>query len=75
MDRQDYVILEELLDTVEQLQQRRLRDNPERGYRSSSRKLRKEVDDFAEECRQRTIGGRAKAQVRRIVQANRRSAT
>lgn len=59
MDRQDSEILEELLDVVEQLQQR-LGGNPGRSYLSSLRKLRQEMDDFAGNCRRGVLKGRAK---------------
>ena len=58
MDRQDYEILEEMLDVVEHLRQR-LGDTPKRGYLSSSRKLRREVDDFAGQCQRSELKGRA----------------
>jgi hypothetical protein len=59
MDRQDYEILEELFDTIEQLQQRS-GNAPKRSYRSSSWKLRSDVSDFAETCRRGQLKGRAR---------------
>lgn len=59
MDRQDFEILEELFDTVEQLQQRS-GPAPKRSYLSSSRKLRKDLSDFADNCRHGEFSGRAR---------------
>lgn len=59
MDRQDFEILEELLDVIGQLKQR-LGSNPNRSYPSSSRKLRTDVADFAGKCRQGQLNGRAR---------------
>jgi hypothetical protein len=59
MDRKDYEILEELLDVVEQLQQR-TGGNPRRSYLSSSRKLRQDTDDFAGKCQHGELVGRAR---------------
>ncbi len=56
MRRQDFEILEELLDSVEQLRQR-FGSNPERGHRSSSRKLREDLDDFAYACERGDLDG------------------
>ena len=59
MDRKDFEILEELLDVVEQIQQRS-GGNPRRSYLSSSRKLRQDTDDFAGKCQRGELKGRAK---------------
>jgi hypothetical protein len=59
MDEQDYEILEEMFDTVEQIQQR-LGGNPMRSYPSSSRKLRRDVADFAGKCRRGELIGRVR---------------
>lgn len=59
MDRQDYEILEEMFDVVEQIQQRSGRA-PKRSYLSSSRKLRRDVSDFAGSCRRGELQGRAR---------------
>ena len=59
MDRRDFEILEELLDVVEQLQQR-TGGNPRRSYLSSSRKLRQDTDDFAGKCQRGELVGRAR---------------
>jgi hypothetical protein len=55
----DFQILEELFDTIEQLKQR-LGGDPNRGYLSSSRKLRKDVADFTGKCRNGELKGRAR---------------
>lgn len=60
MDRQDFEILEEFLDTVEQLQQQRTGQAPKRSYRSLSWKLRLDVSDFADTCRRGELNGRAR---------------
>lgn len=59
MDSQDYKILEELLDVIEQLQQR-VGGNPRRSCLSSLRKLRQDMDDYADNCRRGELKGRAK---------------
>lgn len=59
MDGQDFAILEELLDTLEQLQQR-LGGNLNRNYPSSSRKLRKDVGEFAGKCQRGELKGRSR---------------
>ena len=61
MDRQDFEVLEELLDVVEQLEQR-LGHKPGRSYLSSSRKLRKDTADFAGKCRRGELKGRSRKQ-------------
>jgi len=56
---QDFEILEKLLDSIEQLQQRD-GSNPTRGSTSSSRKLRAELATYADECRRGELKGRAR---------------
>jgi hypothetical protein len=50
MDGQDFEILEELLDTFEQLRQRVV-GSPTRSYLSLSRKLREDLNRFSQSCR------------------------
>jgi len=59
MDDQDYEILVEMFDVFEQLQQR-LGSKPKRSYLSSSRKLRRDVADFAGRCRRGELNGRTR---------------
>jgi hypothetical protein len=59
MKRQDFDILEDLVETLDQIGQR-LGDRPKRGYPSSSQKLRQDVSDFAESCRRGELAGRAR---------------
>jgi hypothetical protein len=59
MDRQDFVILEELLDSIEQLRQR-VGSNPGRGHRSSSQQLRRDLAAFADACQLGQLYGRAR---------------
>jgi hypothetical protein len=59
MDRQDFEILEDLIDTLDEIQQR-LGGNPKQRYLSSSRKLRRDICDFADLCRCGELNGRAR---------------
>jgi hypothetical protein len=59
MDRQDFQILDELLGVFEQLG-RRFGNDSERGPRSSSHRLRKDLASFADNCRQGQLKGRAR---------------
>ncbi len=59
MDRQDFEILEDLLEVIEETQQCS-GSNPDSNHRSSSRKLRKDVAEFAELCRHGELKGRAR---------------
>ena len=57
---QDHLILERLLDSIEQLQQRDGRKAPTRQSASSSRKLRAELATYADLCRRGELKGRAR---------------
>mgnify|MGYP001073981722 CR=1 FL=1 len=59
MTRQESSILEELVDTIEQLEQR-LGSSSQRCNLSSSLGLRKEVREFADNCRAGRLTGRAR---------------
>ena len=59
MAGQDFEILEELFDLLEQLEQR-LGEVPKRSYPSSSRKLRKDVADYAGKCQRGELNGKAR---------------
>jgi len=56
---QEFEILGELLDSVEQWHQRD-GSNPDRSSTSSSRKLRSELASLVEKCRRGEISGRAR---------------
>lgn len=57
MDGQDFEILGEMLETIENLQEQHGGD-PEASYPSSARKLRREIEEFAGNCRNGTLKGR-----------------
>jgi len=59
MPDQDFMILEQLLATCEQLQQRQ-RGSPQRRSPSSSQRLRRDVSGFAERCQNGQLKGRAR---------------
>ena len=59
MDRQDYEILEDMIEIIDRVRQRR-GGNPQRSNLSSSRKLRMELSDYADKCRRGELKGRAR---------------
>lgn len=59
MAREDYEILEELLETIELLQERR-GIRPARDHRSSLETLQRDVADFSDACRRDVLKGQAR---------------
>ena len=59
MKREDFQILSEVLDIVEDLQ-RRTGGNPRWARESSLRRLRQEMMRFEQNCRDKTIMGKAR---------------
>jgi hypothetical protein len=57
MDSQDFEILEDLIETLDEIQQR-LGASPNRSYLSSSRKLRRDICDFSGQCRSGELKGK-----------------
>lgn len=69
--KQDYEVLEELLDIVEQLGQRSGSD-PGRGHVPSYAKLRKDLDQYRDDCERDQLKGQVRRRrsgnlLRRIV--------
>ena len=59
MDRQDYLILEEMIETIDRFK-RHGGQSARRDHRSSLQKLRKELSDFTGKCQRKELKGRAR---------------